>query len=267
MVILGSIFALDCNTFGASMRHNKQLSPKPLEMPETTDRGMVPTLNNKGFMSMSLDPVSAAFTMYAGQSHGLSLDLGCAYGIATLAALDHGARVIACDMDPGHVQVLLSNTTGNAQERVSGIVAEMPQVAFKPNSLSAILCSRALHFLNGEDVTKSVKSMADWLASGGKLFLITDTPYTGFWARGAAAYEERKAAGEAWPGFIPDVTIYLPEQAQYKPQLRHLNPMDPDILSRVCRESGLIVEHASFSGRPDQPNAKTHAGVIASKIS
>lgn len=165
------------------------------------------------------------------------------------------------------MQVLLSKTTGNLPGRVAGIVAEMPQIAFEPNSFSAILCSRALHFLNWEDVTKAVKSMADWLAPGGKLFLITDTPYTGFWARGVVAYEERKAAGELWPGFIPDVTMFLPEQARTKAQQRHLNPMDPDILSRVCRDSGLVVEHASFSGRPDQPDAKTHAGAIAAKIS
>ncbi len=236
-------------------------------MPEATDRGMVPTLNNKGFMSTSLDPVSAAFTIYAGQVNGLSLDLGCAYGIASLAAVEQGARIIACDMDAGHVKVLLSKTTRTVSKRIAGLVAEMPKVAFRPNSFSAILCSRALHFLNGDDVSETITAMTEWLEPGGKVFLITDTPYTGFWARGAAAYEKRKAAGDPWPGFIPDVTIYLPDQARSKAQLRHLNPMDPDTLARVCKEVGLTVEHADFSGRPDQPNSKTHAGVIAAKAS
>lgn len=239
-------------------------SPSPT-MPNATDRGMVPTLNNKGFMSSSLDPVSAAFTVYAGQSKGWSLDLGCAYGIASLAALDNGARVIACDMEPGHIQVLVANATKTAQDRVIGVVAQMPNMAFAPESFSAILCSRALHFLNGEDVTKTIGAMADWLAPGGKVFLIADTPYTGFWARGAAVYEERKAAGDPWPGFIPDVTQFLPESARSKRNMRYLNPMDPDILTRVCSEAGLVVEHAAYSGRPDQPNSKTHAGVIAGK--
>lgn len=234
-------------------------------MPDATDRGMVPTLNNKGFMSTSLDPVSAAFTVYAGQAKGWSLDLGCAYGIASLKALEHNARVVACDMELGHVQVLLSGAEGESKGRVKGVVGQMPQISFQPASFSAILCSRALHFLNGNDVTSAVSAMADWLEPGGKVFLIADTPYTGFWARGANAYEDRKAAGDPWPGFIPDVTKFLPESARSKRNMRYLNPMDPDTLARVCTEAGLIVEHASFSGRPDQPDSKTHAGVIAAK--
>ncbi len=237
------------------------------EMPEATRWGMIPTLNDKGFMSSELDPVSAAFTLYAGQSGGWCLDLGCAYGIASLAALDQGARMVACDMEFGHVDILLSKVDSKTRERISGCVAEMPSIAFKPDSFDAILCSRALHFLNGEDVIASVHAMTSWLKPGGKLFLTVDTPYTGFWAAGAAAYEDRKAKGDPWPGFIPDVTIYLPETARTKNIKRFLNPMDPDVLARVCKEAGLTVEQAAFSGRPDQPDGNAHAGVIAVKTS
>ncbi len=245
-------------------RSGEQQTPIPA-MPEVTERGMVPTLNNKGFMSTSLDPVSAAFTLYAGQTEEWCLDLGCAYGIASLAALNRGARIIACDMEPGHVGVLLSEIDDAHRDCIHGVVGEMPHVAFHPESFAAILCSRALHFLDGEGVEKAVRAIAHWLIPGGKVFLIADTPYTGFWARGAADYEKRKVAGDPWPGFIPDVTVYLPDTARTKGLTRHLNPMDPDILARVCAEAGLTVEQAAFSGRPDQPESKTHAGVIAQK--
>jgi len=235
------------------------------EMPAATDRGMVPTLNNKGFMSTSLDPVSAAFALYAGQAGGWSLDLGCAYGIATLAALERGAHVVACDMEPGHVQVLCDRVPAAQADRLRAAVAEMPVLAFAPGAFTAVLCSRALHFLDGAGVTASIAGIADWLAPGGKAFLVADTPYTGFWAKGAEDYERRKADGDPWPSFIPDVTVYLPDAARSKNTMRHLNPMDPDTLARVCREAGLTVEHADFSGRPDQPGARTHAGVIAAK--
>lgn len=244
----------------------KTPSPPPA-MPEVTARGMVPTLNDKGFMSTSLDPVSAAFTLFAGQTAGWSLDLGCAYGIASLAALDRGACIVACDMEPGHVDVLLSKVNASARNRICGVVAEMPRIAFQANSFDAILCSRALHFLTGNDVEATVQAMAGWLKPGGKAFLIADTPYTGFWAAHASTYEQKKADGDPWPGFIPDVTIYLPDTARTKTMVRHLNPMDPDILARVCAEAGLSVEQAAFSGRADQPQSNTHAGVIAHKPS
>lgn len=109
----------------------------------------------------------------------------------------------------------------------------------------------------------TIQCMAEWLEPGGEVFLITDTPYSGFWSRGAPDYEKRKATGDLWPGFIPDVTIYLPDTARTKTQKRHLNPMDPDILARECVEAGLVVEQAAFSGWPDQPMSDAHAGVIA----
>lgn len=244
---------------------NEHPAQSPPVMPQATDRGMVPTLNNKGFMSTSLDPVSSAFTVYAGQADGWCLDLGCAYGVASLSAIGQGAKIVACDMELGHVSVLVSRVPENAEGRILGAVGEMPDVAFALGCFDAVLCSRALHFLDGPGVTQAVNAMAAWLRPGGKVFLIADTPYTGFWARGAKDYEQRKADGDPWPGFIPDVTVYLPQSARTKGLIRHLNPMDPDILSRVCVDAGLVVEQAAFSGRPDQPEANTHAGVIASK--
>jgi SAM-dependent methyltransferase len=232
-------------------------------MPKVTDQGMIPTLNNKGFMTTSLDPVSTAFTVYAGQVDGWCLDLGCAYGIATLAALENGAKIVACDMEQGHIDVLLSKVGDAAKDRIKGSVGVMPDVTFEDQSFAAILCSRALHFLNGQDVEKTVTAMGHWLQPGGKVFLVADTPYTGFWARGAKAYEQRKAEGDPWPGFIPDVTVYLPETSPTKNIMRYLNPMDPDILARVCTDAGLVMEQAAFSGRPDRNFANAHAGVIA----
>jgi len=68
-------------------------------LPESPVEGLVPTMNNTGWMTVALDDVSAEFARYAGTVDGEVLDIGCAYGIATLEALDAGARVCACDRD------------------------------------------------------------------------------------------------------------------------------------------------------------------------
>jgi SAM-dependent methyltransferase len=78
----------------------------PKEMPEPFMEGLIPTMNHRGFMSETTDSYSRKFANYAGSIDAESLDIGCAYGVATLAALDNGARVVACDMDAGHIEVL-----------------------------------------------------------------------------------------------------------------------------------------------------------------
>ena len=48
---------------------------------------MQPTLNKTGFMFKVLDEFADDFIQYAGQADDPVLDLGCAYGVATIATL------------------------------------------------------------------------------------------------------------------------------------------------------------------------------------
>ena len=64
-----------------------------VEMPKSTISGLIPTLNQRGFMSAAPDPFMARFVDHVGGLSGPVLDLGCAYGVATLPALEQGARV------------------------------------------------------------------------------------------------------------------------------------------------------------------------------
>lgn len=235
-------------------------------LPRGPSPGLIPTLNRKGFMSAHLDACSQAFVDYAATAGGEALDIGCAYGIATLAALAKGARVLACDMEPGHLEVLTAHTRAADRARLRTQTGCLPDVDFPDAGFSAILCSRALHFLKGADIEASVAKFRRWLVPGGMLFLITDTPYAGYWKAHAPIYEDKKRAGDPWPGFIPDTAIYLPAPGRTG---SYLNPCDPDILARVCTEAGLMVESASFiarndgTDRPADKIAREHAAVVA----
>ena len=57
-------------------------------------------------MSATLDEYSNKFVEYAATINHEVLDIGCAYGVATLAALEKGVRVLAVDIDPGHLEIL-----------------------------------------------------------------------------------------------------------------------------------------------------------------
>ena len=236
-------------------------------LPKSYIPGLIPTLNNTGWMTESLDEISLAFTDYAADIDAEALDIGCAYGIATLMALDKGARVLASDIEPGHLEILAQRVTEDAADRYRSKVGALPGIDFDHGNFGAVLASRVLHFLVGEDVQRSVTKMYDWLRPGGRVYLVADSPYTGPWKAAAGEYEKRKAAGDPWPGLIEDYSKYLPENPNNDKRTYFINPMDPDILRRVCEEAGFEVLEARFlAGGTKWSTDRDHAGIIAQKI-
>lgn len=238
-------------------------------LPKSTVPGLIPTLNNTGWMTEALDRVSQAFVDYAGavaDRADEALDIGCAYGVATLPALALGARVLACDMEPRHLQILAGRVPPAQRDRLRTQVAIMPGVDFPAESFGAILCARALHFLRGGDIGITVLKMQRWLKPGGRLFLVADSPYTGPWYKQAPEYERRKAEGDPWPGFVENYRALLPPGTDVSRHPEFINPLDPDILARVARAAKLEVLEASFlPGSTGNQAPKTHAGLIARK--
>jgi SAM-dependent methyltransferase len=235
------------------------------ERPGTVYGGLVPTLNQRGFMSEKPDYYSGRFADYAGTRRDQVLDIGCAYGVATRAALERGAWVTACDMEKGHLDILEEETPVELRQRLRTVVGCLPDMDFPNESFGAILCARVLHFLLAAQIRSALAKMYGWLKPGGAIFLVADTPYTGFWQSTAADYEQRKAAGNEWPGLIEDIAPLLGQGKVPDGMLPYINPMDPDVLSRECERAGFVVEEARFTGRDGNMEGRHHAGVIATK--
>jgi SAM-dependent methyltransferase len=239
--------------------------PEP-GLPASPVEGLIPTLNNTGWMTEQMDRYSTDFASYAGTVNGEVLDIGCAYGIATLAALENGARVLASDMETRHLEILAARIPAEHQDRYRSLVATMPAVDFADESFTAILAARVLHFLSGGDIELTVGKMYDWLEPGGRLYIVADSPYTGPWASQADDYEQRKQAGDPWPGLVTDYAAFLPDSADPALHPDFINPLDPDILARVCRTAGFDVLSAEFlSSSTKHATGRDHAGVIALK--
>lgn len=235
-------------------------------LPESPLPGLVPTLNNTGWMTETLDRYSEAFVEHAARIDGLSLDIGCAYGVATLPALAAGARVLACDIDPRHLEILARRVPAADRARFRSQPGAMPDVDFPAGSFGAILCARALHFLRGPDIEQTVRKMHEWCAPGARIFLIADTPFIGPWWKLAPEYERRKREGCPWPGFVPDYPALLPEGVDPVGQPAFIHPLDPDILHRVVRDAGFeVLETAYLDAGPPRRTPRSHAGIIARK--
>ena len=244
-------------------------------MPEITmpaiegNSGWIPTLNCMGWTSNVLDPYSQAFVDFAPHAPGPVLDIGAAYGVATVPALRNGAVVIANDTDKRHLELLVKHCPGRYRDRLKLVVGAVPdRVEFEDESLGAILACRVLHFLDGPTAEHTAKQMFQWLATGGKVFVVAATPYlrdlTGF----ALEYERRKQRGFAWPGLIEDITEYPFARAGGIPQQLHL--MDIDVLHRIFERAGFEIERTGYISREDFPedvrlDGRENVGLIATK--
>jgi SAM-dependent methyltransferase len=227
------------------------MAEKLPEIPKQWVNGLIPTMNDKGFMFEVLDEYADEFIRQAGASADESLELGCAYGIATIAALEAGARITGCDMDARHLEVLRSRVPEEHLERLTLQTGTLPDIDLPENHFGTLLCSRVLHFLRGDDIDASVRSMYRWLKPGGRLFLVADTPF-GIWRNFIPTWEANIAKGEKWPGLMEKPVRFLPFETSgdnVGPEL--MNLVDPDLLRRTCEAAGFTVERTSYIDRSD----------------
>lgn len=240
------------------------------DMPKQWVDGLVPTMNDKGFMFEVIDEYAEAFIEFAGASPDPAVEIGCAYGVATIPALKAGARITGCDMDPRHLDVLRSRVPEALHERLTLVSGTLPDIDLPEAHFGSLLCSRVLHFLTGDDIEASVRNMYRWLKPGGRLFLVADSPF-GIWRKFIPVWEANKAAGERWPGLMIPPVRYLP----YEPSDEDVGPeimnlLDPELLQRTAEEAGFVVQRCDWISRTDfkglgRMDGRENCGLMAEK--
>lgn len=237
-------------------------------MPQAERKGFIPTLNNQGYMLSSLDVYTQAFVDFSASCALPVMDIGAAYGLTTLPALQKGAKVIAVDLDLRHLDILRQRA-GQDAARLETLCGAFPEeIDAADASLGAALAARVLHFLTPEQLEQAAGKLYRWLAPNGKVFITAETPYLSNWETFIPVYEKRKAEGDPWPGLVEDVMRYVPERGKnLPPQMLFL---DPGTLKRVFSAAGFIVETVDFIPRPDFPDdlrrdGRESVGLIARK--
>ena len=221
----------------------------PAQMPEAED-GFIKTLNNTGYMTVDLDRYSRAFVDASGHEQLPVMDIGAAYGVATLQALQSGANVIANDIEEKHLQVLYHRVPDADRCRLRLLCGPFPDLDIEADSLGAALICRVLHFFDGETIERAANNLNRWIRPGGKVFVISETPFVGTLKAFASEYARRKEEGDSWPGLIIDMQAYT-ARAGALPKLG--NWLDVDVLTLVFSGAGFIVEHCDYFARPEFP--------------
>ena len=218
--------------------------------PEVKD-ALIVTLNSMGYMLSRPEKYNQAFIDFAGSAPGPVLDIGAAYGLATIPALEKGAHVIANDLEEKHLQILKNKVPLSYLNHLELKPGRMPNaVHFDDNSLGAVLASRILNFLLPEEFQESFDKIFKWLKPGGKFFFLGATPYMGNFKKFLPTYLKNKMKGQKWPGFLNDIPSCAPERAPDLPQF--INLIDEDILTHSLIEAGFIIEDIGYSPAIDE---------------
>lgn len=239
------------------------------KMPSQDSVGFIKTLNNMGYMTSTLDPFSQKIIDFAKNSSGPLLEIGAAYGVATLKALEIGCQVIANDLDERHLKILLERTPKQEKERLTLLPGKFPEeINIPQKSVGAILICRVLHFFNGQRIELAINKAFGWLKSGGKLAIIAETPYLKNFQNFIPIYEQRKKQGHPWPGFIEDTMEFGPDRGKFLPKQVHW--LDKEVLCRAVEKVGFLIEEVSFIDRKDFPDdlrldGRESVGLIARK--
>ncbi len=212
--------------------------------------GLKKTANNRGFMHPMTWP-SLEFVQYANQVAEPVLDIGCAYGVASLEALKRGATVYAVDACDEHLHVLEQGVVQNERNQLYTQHALFPkEVSFKPNFFDAILMSHVLQYLNGEEISEGFAKVHQWLNPGGKLFIVTYTPYHQTLKKYIPVYEEKKRMDDKWPGLIKDKHLYNGSPADVLKNMpaERIHLFDVHTITRELERVGFIIERAEMFG-------------------
>ena len=231
----------------------------------------VETKNQKGF-TYHLTSFGKAFINAAAKASKPVMDIGAAYGVATLPALLTGAKVIAVDIEEKHLLSITNSVNDPLRNQLITLKERFPHFDLLPQSLSAVYMSQVLPFLNGTEIEEGIQKIYDWLVPGGEVFVVSFTPYIDHVSSFIPLYEERKRSGQRWAGSIDDLSRFSSYPSIYKNLPNQIHHVDLDDLRWICEKVGFAVKEARYFGEEEGPlpvgirmDGRERVGLIAYK--
>lgn len=228
----------------------------------------IPTLNRMGYMKIDLDEFCKEFIENATSKEGLLLEIGCAYGFIVQQVLAKGGKIIASDLSKEHLSILLTNTLPEYLNNLHIYPGAFPgDIKLPSESINAVLTSRIMHFLQGEEVEKGLDKIYEWLIPGGKLYFVATSPYnSAFNKRFLPTYLDRVKGSAKWPGEINNLQESAPEHKEFLGS--YINLFDIPQLEALLPRHGFKIEKISLFDYPNTPDSegKGHVGFVATKV-
>jgi SAM-dependent methyltransferase len=238
------------------------------------------TNNSHGVMH-KMNSISEAFVEYAKTCHGTVLDIGSAYGIATVPILKESpdVKVIACDISGKHLDVLFKkikeiddNDGSNLASRLTLLESKFPDFDLEENSLDAVLASHVLPFLTGKEIEVGFAKLAKFIKPGGILYVTSYSIYNKVMEKYIPNYEKRKEQGDHWPGELEDASLYWNKLNPLTSILpKKLNHLEPCLVEQTLIENNFNIKYLDFLSLTDEIpyemklNGREAMGLIATQ--
>ena len=213
----------------------------------------VVTVNKKGRTITIPNEIMQQFHKFAAEDKKeLYLDIGAAYGVATIPLIKDNINVIANDINLNHLLEIHRSCPKTNKGKLLLSAGHFPSDISLPNSsLKGILASQVLHFLTGHEIEHAVNKMYRWLKPGGKVFTISGTAYSNNIQNVIPVYEN---ANHPTIDELPDF----------------FHVLDPEVLRKAFEKTGFIVEKCEFFKRSNLPqyikfDGRENAILIAQK--
>lgn len=237
---------------------------------------IIPTLNGMGYMYERFHPhVNDYLKAYIESLETLDgpvLDIGVAYGVTVVDAFHHGAQeIVANDIHQPHLDILLQNVPDEHKNKLTTNLARFPQqTQFAENTFSAILISRVINFLSGDELEEGIEKVFKWLKPGGRVYIIAESVHKKLFEKLIPQHEQRVAEGHYWPGHFENVKPHITHRHNHLPDSIHF--FTDKILRRTLSNAGFHIEKChmfSKSSIPEDARLDGHetVGIIGVKPS
>lgn len=261
-------------TEGFSIDHDNNIITNPksithVEAPSSREStGIFTKTHNPfgGFTTTPCDPVSQKFIEHAALSAkqgGKVLEIGAAFGAATLEAIAKGATVFCNDVEPENLAVVRQRfleITDDSSESLTGdsnklilVPGELPNelIGLPEKQFDAILICRVLHFFSGAKIEESLALLSKLLTPNGKIYIVCETPFLKNWQRFIPEFNRRIENNEEWPGEITEPAKYESSgRASSLPKFVHW--ITKEVLDRSLTKAGFSVAHSEYINRKGQ---------------
>lgn len=231
----------------------------------------ISTKNKKGF-TYQLTSFGKAFINFASKSTKPVMDIGAAYGVATLPALLAGAKVIAVDIEDNHLRALEESVNGPLRARLHTVQKRFPDFDVPSESIGAVYMSQVLPFLTGDEIETGAKKIYDWLVPGGEVFVVSFTPYISHVKSFVPLYEMKKEKGVRWPGYISDLSSFSDHPDIFSQLPNQIHHIDADDLRYAFESAGFVIKEMRYFGEEEGPlpdgirmDGRERVGMIACK--